>query len=135
MFRQVSVDYTLAAAQAFIAYLAPALPQGQKFRFVFCSGKNAEWDQTKKLTFMEETRKVKGLCEKGLNSLEEANPETFEYYAVQPTAILARDAGCMTKSTGKLYGAVPAGTLTMAMVKIALAGFPQHHVEMEQLPQ
>ena len=58
-FRKVSVDYTVAAAQAFIAYLAYRLPAGKKFRFVYCSGKSAEWDQTKKLSFMEETRKVK----------------------------------------------------------------------------
>ncbi|OTA92583.1 hypothetical protein M434DRAFT_387111 [Hypoxylon sp. CO27-5] len=57
--RKVSVDYTLAAAKAFIDELAPKLPEPQKFRFVFCSGKFAEWDQDKSLLMLADTRKIK----------------------------------------------------------------------------
>jgi len=35
------------------------LPDGKKFRFVFCSGKFAEWDQNKTLAFMQDTRRLK----------------------------------------------------------------------------
>jgi hypothetical protein len=60
------VDYTLAGAKAFYEHLAPQLPEGRQFRFVFCSGKFAEWDQTKPLKFMADTRRVKvgfaGIC-------------------------------------------------------------------------
>jgi hypothetical protein len=58
-FRKVSVDYTLAAARAFKQHLSPALPDSQRFRFVFCSGMLAEWDQQKTLVFMADTRLVK----------------------------------------------------------------------------
>lgn len=60
--RKVSVDYTLAAAKAFIDELAPKLPESQKFRFVFCSGKFAEWDQDKSLLMLADTRKIKVRC-------------------------------------------------------------------------
>lgn len=53
------MDYTLAAASAFLEKLAPQLPEGGQFRFVFCSGKFAEWDQDKALHFMADTRHVK----------------------------------------------------------------------------
>lgn len=60
--RMVSVDYTLAAAKTFLTELAPQLSPGQKFRFVFCSGKYAEWDDTKHLSFMSDTRHIKVGC-------------------------------------------------------------------------
>lgn len=55
----MQVDYTLAAASAFLEKLAPQLPEGKQFRFVFCSGKFAEWDQKKALHFMADTRHIK----------------------------------------------------------------------------
>lgn len=55
----MQVDYTLAGARALLEHLAPKLPEGKKFRFVFCSGKFAEWDQNKTLHFMADTRHVK----------------------------------------------------------------------------
>ena len=55
----VQVDYTLAAANAFVSSLATQLPAGKKFRFVFCSGKYAEWNQNKSLAFMGDTRRFK----------------------------------------------------------------------------
>jgi hypothetical protein len=55
----VQVDYTLAAAKAFLEHLVPQLPEGKQFRFVFCSGKFAEWDQKKPLHFLADTRRIK----------------------------------------------------------------------------
>jgi nucleoside-diphosphate-sugar epimerase len=56
---KVSVDYALAAAKAFTKSLAPQLDQGERFRFVLCSGHATELDQNKKLWIMGPTRKVK----------------------------------------------------------------------------
>lgn len=58
-YRRVQVDFTLAAARAFRETLVPQLPAGKQFRFVFCSGKFAEWDQKKPLSFLADTRRVK----------------------------------------------------------------------------
>lgn len=51
-------DFALTAAKSFVNTLAPAL-NGKKFKFVFCSGKGAEWDQTKRLWFWKDTRRIK----------------------------------------------------------------------------
>ncbi len=53
---------------------------------------------------------------------------------MQPTAILPRDSGCMSKFSGKLYGGVAAGALTAGMVQIALGGFPEQLIETDSLP-
>ena len=56
----MQVDYTIAAAKAFLSALAPqTAARGAKFRFVFCSGQFAEWDQSKKLMFLGDTRRLK----------------------------------------------------------------------------
>lgn len=51
--RQVSVDYTLAAAQLFQETCQ------KPFRFIYCSGAAAERDQTKPLWFMQEYRRIR----------------------------------------------------------------------------
>lgn len=56
--RKVSVDLTLVAVKVFLETLAPDL-DGKKFRFVYCSGMGAEWDQNKRLLFLNDTRKIK----------------------------------------------------------------------------
>lgn len=35
------------------------MTDGKKFRFLFCSGRFAEWDQTKRPLFMADTRLIK----------------------------------------------------------------------------
>lgn len=51
-------DFALTAASTFVNTLAPALNK-KKFKFVFCSGMGAEWDQTKSLWFLKDTRRIK----------------------------------------------------------------------------
>ncbi|KAJ5612918.1 hypothetical protein N7510_006112 [Penicillium lagena] len=63
-------DFTLTAANAFVNTLAPAL-NGKKFKFVFCSGAWAEWDQKKPLWFMKDTRRIKVGASKNLPSYAE----------------------------------------------------------------
>jgi hypothetical protein len=57
--KKVGIDYTLTAAKAFASGVAPLLPAGQAFRFVFCSGAYTEWDQTKFLAFLGDSRRIK----------------------------------------------------------------------------
>ena len=54
--RRINIDYTLSAASAFSKI---SLPEGKKFRFLYCSGLLAVRDQQKKLWFMEEGRKIR----------------------------------------------------------------------------
>ena len=66
--------------------------------------------------------------------LEDANEDRFAAFAVQPAVILPRDSGCISRATGKLYGAIPADILAGGMVQIALNGFPEKLVEIDKLP-
>jgi hypoxanthine-guanine phosphoribosyltransferase len=58
--RKVSIDYTLAAAQAFATNLAPRLADvGHKFSFVFCSGYGAEQKEDARVWLYAGSRKLK----------------------------------------------------------------------------
>jgi hypoxanthine-guanine phosphoribosyltransferase len=58
--RKVSVDYTLAAAQAFATNLAPRLAEAErKFSFVFCSGYGAEQKKDARVWLYADSRKLK----------------------------------------------------------------------------
>ena len=58
--RQVSVEYTLAAAKAFTTDPDPQDDSPpKKFRFVYLSGAAAERDQTKPLWFMQDYRRIR----------------------------------------------------------------------------
>ena len=57
--RRSEIEYTMAAATAFTRELAPMLPQGKKFRFVYLSGMIAERDQGKRLWYAQDGRRIK----------------------------------------------------------------------------
>ncbi|KAL2193733.1 hypothetical protein P885DRAFT_71936 [Corynascus similis CBS 632.67] len=106
-YRKVQVDYTITAAIAFRETLVPLLPEGSHFRFVFCSGKLAEWDQTKTLHFMADTRHIKGQVEQRLCQVADVDAaERFAVYCTRPSGILPANAGLAARALGKLYGAI-----------------------------
>ncbi|KAI0837411.1 hypothetical protein F5Y06DRAFT_271637 [Hypoxylon sp. FL0890] len=126
--RKVSVDYTLAAAKAFIDGLAPKLPNSQKFRFVFCSGKFAEWDQNKNLIMLPDTRKIKGQAEKGLCDLADANKDKFEVWAVRPNGVVKKHGALIN-----MLGLIGVDQLARAMLKIVVDGHKDRIIESNEL--
>ncbi|KAI0884564.1 uncharacterized protein GGS22DRAFT_163809 [Annulohypoxylon maeteangense] len=131
--RKISVDYTLAAAKAFIEQLAPQLPDPQKFRFLFCSGKWAEWDEKKNMRVFADTRRIKGQVEKGLCDLADANQNKFEVWAVRPGAITKRHAGLMNLLTANTSGFIELDHLARAMLTIVVEGHKNRIIEAEEL--
>ncbi|CAG9983280.1 unnamed protein product [Clonostachys byssicola] len=131
-FRKVSVDFTLAAARAFKQRLAPALADNQRFRFVFCSGMLAEWDQQKSLLFMADSRHVKGQVEKGLCDLADKDGR-FDVFCPRPSGVLPSNVSTLGKLTGKLYGAIQVQDLAKALVYIALNGAEKQIIEAGEL--
>ncbi|KAI1381201.1 hypothetical protein F4677DRAFT_119348 [Hypoxylon crocopeplum] len=129
----VQVHYTIAAAKAFVAELAPKLPESQKFRFVFCSGKFAEWDQEKSLKWMKDTRRIKGKTEKSLCDLADANEDKFEVWAVRPGGIVKRHAGLMNALTVNTSGFITLDHLAKAVVKVVLDGHADRIIEADAL--
>ncbi|KAI1495495.1 hypothetical protein F5X99DRAFT_403349 [Biscogniauxia marginata] len=130
--RKVSVDFTIAAAKAFLAELAPQPPDGKKFRFVFCSGKLAEWDDEKHLRFMSDTRHIKGQVEKGLCELADANPEKFEVLIVRPGGITAK-GGRLKATSANLMGFITVDHLARDMLSIVLDGHAKRILESDVL--
>lgn len=57
--RKVSIDYTLAAVQAFEQNFLSTPEGGKKFRFVYLSGAGAEKDQEKALWVMQDYRRIR----------------------------------------------------------------------------
>ncbi|KAK4192865.1 hypothetical protein QBC35DRAFT_483622 [Podospora australis] len=128
--KKVQVDYPVAAARAFQQSL---VPEGQDFKFVFCSGKYAEWDQQKPLYFMSDTRRVKGQVEKALSALADA-AKNFKVFIARPSGILGPSTpGLMSTVAGKLYDAIEVDKLAKAFVRIALEGHETRIVESAEL--
>ncbi|KAI1084852.1 hypothetical protein F5B20DRAFT_523508 [Whalleya microplaca] len=127
--KKVQVDFTLAAANAFLETLAPQLPEPQKFRFVFCSGKFAEWDQTKRLIMLPRTRRLKGLVEKGLSELADANKSRLEVWLVRPGGIVGSGAQLMNILTANTCGFIAVDHLARDMIQIALDGHGDRIIE------
>jgi hypothetical protein len=57
--RKVNVDYTIAAANAWVNSFIPRLSKATKFRFLYVSGIIVERDPDAKLSFLADTRKMK----------------------------------------------------------------------------
>ncbi|KAI8630762.1 hypothetical protein F5Y19DRAFT_33361 [Xylariaceae sp. FL1651] len=131
--RKVSVDYTLAAAKAFTTELAPQLPEGRKFRFVFCSGKFAEWDDKKHLAFMSDTRHIKGQVEKGLCELADANADKLEVLIARPSGILTIRGGGLKAMAAKLAGFIAVDHLARDFIRLATEGHSKRILEADAL--
>lgn len=125
-------------------------PKVSRFRFVFCSGMMAEWDQDKSLLFMNDTRKIKGAVEKGLCALadeqkqgggegEEAEAEgegaagKFEVWIARPSTLVPPEAPAHMKLVGALSKGISTVQLGRAMVKMAMEGSGERIVETDTL--
>ncbi|RSL83255.1 hypothetical protein CDV31_016852 [Fusarium ambrosium] len=133
-YRKVQVDYPLTAAHEFEKYLAPGLLSNKSFRFIFCSGKYAEWDQEKSLSFMADTRLIKGQVEKGLCDIAKKG-NRFNVWCARPSGVLSSNAGIFESLMGKLYGAIKVNDLARALVQIALNGNQKQIIESDELPR
>ncbi|KAL8415032.1 hypothetical protein RB594_006022 [Gaeumannomyces avenae] len=125
--RKVSVDYTLAAAKAFVD--AKLAGEGKIFRMVFCSGWLAEWDQKKSLRFMEDSRKIKGQVEKGLADMADGQPERFQSWFVRPGDIIPTNGSVLRKMATSLSKGIVANKLAQAMIKVLLEGYDKRILE------
>lgn len=125
--RKVGVDYTLAAAKAFVE--AKLAGEGKIFRMVFCSGWLAEWNQEKNLRFMEHTRKIKGQVEKGLADMADSQPDRFQSWFVRPGDIIPTNGSALRKMATALSKGIMADKLAQAMIKILLGGYGKRILE------
>ncbi|KAJ9642086.1 hypothetical protein H2204_002455 [Knufia peltigerae] len=120
--RKVGVDYTLAAANAFVKGVCPGFQsQSQKFQFVFCSGDGAEWDQDKSLWMFSDTRKIKGSVERGLLDIAEANPNVFAATMLRPGGVIPDDKEVLGTIGGlMMIPVVKVSQLAKALVRVCV---------------
>ncbi|GFF39351.1 hypothetical protein IFM58399_05548 [Aspergillus lentulus] len=125
-------DFALIAANAFANTLAPAL-KGKKFKFVFCSGMGAEWDQTKPLWFLKDTRRIKGYVEKQLAAVSDSKKDVFAVSCVRPSAILSSRANILEKIYRAMVAGIEDDHLARVMIKILLEESSGRIIENDEL--
>ncbi|KAI0455098.1 hypothetical protein F5B21DRAFT_503651 [Xylaria acuta] len=131
--KMVCVDLPLAAATAFMINLAPRLGDGDRFRFLFVSGKYAEWDEVKPLWFSSDVRRIKGTAEKRLLSLASVSQERLEVLIIRPAGIMATKGGWLKSKLAKLAGFIAVDDLAQEIVIISAESGGPSITEMEEL--
>lgn len=133
--RKVNVEFTFSFAKALDTHILPTLPAGKTFRFIFCSGSGAEWDQNKTLLFMSDTRKIKGEIEMRLCELADAE-DRFETFILRPMELHDDDTSRLRKIyMGALGLSIETSEVAKAMVKIALDGTSKRILENAEIPK
>ena len=141
-YRKVGIELPIASAKAFCKELADKTPDGAKFRFVFCSSKQA--DKTKKsLLFIGDPRRSVGEAEKGLCEVADAHKSTFETYILRPASFMSVDMpppppppiSTSRKLVGGHHAAptIDTGQVGRAMVMVACDGWKDRVIENDAL--
>ncbi|RYC63416.1 hypothetical protein CHU98_g2772 [Xylaria longipes] len=128
--KKVCVDYPLAAATAFMDHLAP---RPDKFKFLYVSGKFAEWDEKKSLFFLRDTRRIKGTAEQRLLALASISQSRLEVHIARPGGIMAMRGGCVQQWLAKRVGFIFVDHLARGLVAIAEEGGGYPIIEMRDL--
>ncbi|KAK3324591.1 hypothetical protein B0T19DRAFT_233222 [Cercophora scortea] len=121
--RTISFDYPLAAARVFSQRYNKNTVDGgkKKFHFVYLSGGAVERDQSKKLWFLQEERKVRGQAELALLDLaKEHNAQRLAVYILKPGMFL-RDR-LVDSLVAKLVPSVRVDVLAKVLVETAVRG-------------
>lgn len=106
-------------------HLTQHIPAGgdSKFRFVFCSGMLAEWDQDRSLWFLNDTRKIKGAVEKRLCDLQDEQDSKdgkFETWIARPSYLVSPEAPWWKKATSPIVFGIETTQVGRAMIEMAL---------------
>ncbi|KAK0247503.1 hypothetical protein LTS09_017381 [Friedmanniomyces endolithicus] len=127
--KEVHVDYTLAAATAFVEHIAPIVreKEGRRFTFVYLSGKICERDQSKALWFLADARRMRGAVETELVEMEAKHADVWR-------TVVARPGGLSKAESTILRWLAPDWTIGVAELAAALAdvvvsGESEHFME------
>ncbi|KAK5632570.1 hypothetical protein RRF57_008284 [Xylaria bambusicola] len=130
---ETTMDFPRRAAEIFAQAAGPHLPPNRPFTFVFVSIRSAEWDDSKPLLYLKNTRRLKGRAEVELLRTEEASPENLEIKIARPgflvTGIKSGLKGPL-KAIGRRLpgGMVDVERLSHCLLRIALGDFPDHAI-------
>ncbi|KAI9761671.1 MAG: hypothetical protein M4579_000905 [Chaenotheca gracillima] len=130
---KTNVEYTLAAAKVFATRFTPEKESNKKFRFVFCSGTGSVVDQSKKLWFMDLTRKTKGQNEGGLFELAESEPK-FDPYTVRPGNVMPAQPNILHSASSYAFPSVGVDRLAARMLELCKNGSDKRIYENDEIP-
>ncbi|KAK0721794.1 hypothetical protein B0T26DRAFT_644331 [Lasiosphaeria miniovina] len=135
--RTVSIGYTMTAARAFLAESAAATtavaqPGGrQVFRFVYMNGIAAERDQTKRLWYLGEYRRIRGQVENELLALADANRDVLEAYMMRPGMVTGTAFSVVDLAYKLALPSVGIVELAKLTVETALHGNKEGHTTID----
>ncbi|EPE04193.1 hypothetical protein F503_04708 [Ophiostoma piceae UAMH 11346] len=121
---RVQVDFLQVAVSSLVGAAGAARAPSKKLKVVFCSGVTAEQDMTKKLYYLQDTRRLKGQAELVLYEAEQQRPDRIEAWSVRPSMVIPSDAGIAARALCALSSGIVADALAAAMVRIALGWEP-----------
>ncbi|KAK5119740.1 hypothetical protein LTR85_007316 [Meristemomyces frigidus] len=129
--REVHVDYTLAAVDAFAAHLAMKVGKRGRFCFVYLSGAMTEKDQKKSLWLLSDTRKMRGGIETALADFERAQAGMWESVVVRPSYVTQGESAVLIYAVPTWY--IPVSELAAAVVDVLIAGNVRMYMENVEL--
>ncbi|CZR63958.1 uncharacterized protein PAC_13855 [Phialocephala subalpina] len=134
--KKVNIDYPFEAAKAFIEHLAPQVPGGGKFRFLYVSGHAVDRNLEKKHWVFNDAIHIKGEIENKLNQLQQSNPDTFAAYLPRPGSVIPPNSMLLTiagKLTNGLYPALKVEEFAAAMIGVAINGASEQIISHDDL--
>jgi hypothetical protein len=134
--RRINFDFAIGIAQSFSATVLTtstktASTRRGKFKFVYLSGALPEKDQTKRLWFLADNRRMRGQLENELLRLDsETRPSRhFEVYIARPGFVQPEGALLRDLVVGMLANSIMLHRLAAAMLQVAMDGRPGPIVE------
>ncbi|RAO74166.1 uncharacterized protein BHQ10_010178 [Talaromyces amestolkiae] len=133
--RKINFEYAISTARQFSAEKLKGPTKTKPFRFVYLSGALPEKDETKKLWFLAENRRMRGQLENELLRLDaETRPgRLFEVYITRPGFVQPEGALLRTWVVGKLANSIMVHHLAASMLRLALDGHSTPIVENREL--
>jgi hypothetical protein len=84
----------------------------------------AEWDQNRRLWFLNDTRKIKGAVERGLCELaDEDGHDGFEVFIARPSYLLAPETSSLKRLASPFVFGIRTEQVGRAMLKMAADGW------------
>ncbi|KAK4502705.1 hypothetical protein PRZ48_006131 [Zasmidium cellare] len=128
--KEVHMDYTMAAANAFADRLLDGLEGGRKMRFVYLSGALAEKDQAKTLWLLGSARKLRGEVENKVLATQTQHPGHWQSFVARPAYVTVGEPMLRFVMPGSY---IPVEELAAALVDTAVNGSETERLENSDL--
>ena len=124
--KKVTLDYTVAAAEAFLPLTSISKDSEERestpFRFIFTSGFISARDQSKPLWFMAGPRRINGEAENKLLDFTAEHKGAFDAFIIRPAVVIASDGGVAWVAECLRAPVVSVQRLAAVMIELALNG-------------